>query len=61
MYSLCHLNYQTSSWEGPRREEAPWVDLALAGQLDPPPSTIGTKGDKKLGFEKEKFGFEDKK
>jgi hypothetical protein len=35
-------------WEG-----VSWVDLALVGQLDPPPSIVGAKGDKKLGFEKE--------
>jgi hypothetical protein len=33
----------------------------LAGQLDPPPSTVGMKGDKKLGFGKEELGFGDKK
>jgi hypothetical protein len=33
----------------------------MAGQLDPPPSTTGKKGDKKLGFGKEELGFEDKK
>jgi hypothetical protein len=27
-----------------------WVDLVSAGQLDPPPSAVGIKGDKKLGF-----------
>jgi hypothetical protein len=43
------------------REEASWVDLALAGQLDPPPSTAGMKEDKKLGFGKEELGFGDKK
>jgi hypothetical protein len=37
----------------PIREEVPWVDLALAGQLDLPPSATGIRGDKKLGFEKE--------
>jgi hypothetical protein len=34
----------------PIREGASWVDLASTDQLDPPPSTTGTKGDKKLGF-----------
>jgi hypothetical protein len=34
----------------PVREGASWVDLASAGQLDPPPSAAGTKGDKRLGF-----------
>jgi hypothetical protein len=33
----------------------------LAGQLDPAPSATRMKGDKKLGFEKERLGFEDKK
>jgi hypothetical protein len=42
-------------------EEASWVDLASAGQLDPPLSVVGTKGDKKFGFEKEELRFEDKK
>jgi hypothetical protein len=45
----------------PIREEASWFDLASAGQLDPPPNVIETKGDKKLGFEKEELGFGDKK
>jgi hypothetical protein len=43
------------------REEASWIDLASASQLDPPLSAAGTKGDKKLGFEKEQLGFGDKK
>jgi hypothetical protein len=33
----------------------------LASQLDPPPSVVGMKRDKKLGFEKEELGFGDKK
>jgi hypothetical protein len=33
----------------------------LAGQLDSPPSAAEMKGDKKLGFEKEKLEFGDKK
>jgi hypothetical protein len=45
----------------PVGEEAPWVDLASEGQVDLPPSATGTKGDKKLGFGKEKLGFRDKK
>jgi hypothetical protein len=45
----------------PIREEASWVDLASAGQLDPPLSIAGMKGDKKLGFGKEELGFGDKK
>jgi hypothetical protein len=40
------------------RERASSVDLASAGQLDPPPSATGTKGDKKLGFRKESQGLE---
>jgi hypothetical protein len=43
------------------KEEASWVDLALTSHLDPPPSTAGMKGDKKLGFGKGELGFEDKK
>jgi hypothetical protein len=39
-------------------EDMPWVDLASACQLDPPPSTIRTIGDKKLGFEKENQSLE---
>jgi hypothetical protein len=45
----------------PIREEASWVDLVSAGQLDLPPSVVGTKGDNKLVFEKEELGFGDKK
>jgi hypothetical protein len=45
----------------PVREEASWVDLASADQLDPPLSTARMKGDKKLGFGKEGLGFEEKK
>jgi hypothetical protein len=37
----------------PIGEGASWVDLASTGQLDPPPSIAGIRGDKKLGFEKE--------
>jgi hypothetical protein len=37
----------------PIREGASWVDLASAGHLDLPPSATGTKGNKKIGFEKE--------
>jgi hypothetical protein len=37
----------------PVEEEAPWVDLASAGQLDLPPSATRTRGDKKLGFGRE--------
>jgi hypothetical protein len=37
----------------PIEEGASWVDLASAGQLDPPPSVAGTKGDQKLGLGKE--------
>jgi hypothetical protein len=33
----------------------------LAGQLDSPPSAAEMKGDKKLGFGKEKLEFGDKK
>jgi hypothetical protein len=58
---LHHRNQKSPFREDPIREEASWVDLASAGQLDPPPSTAGTKGDKKLVFGKEKLWFEDKK
>jgi hypothetical protein len=61
MNSLCHRNQRGSSREGPVREEALWVDLASTCQLDQPPSFVGMKGDKKLGFGKERLGFEDKK
>jgi hypothetical protein len=36
----------------PIRKGVSWVDLASAGQLDPPPNITGTKRDKKLGFKK---------
>jgi hypothetical protein len=58
---LRRLNQKYPFWEGPVREEASWVDLASAGQLDPPPSATGMKGDKKLWFGKEELGFGDKK
>jgi hypothetical protein len=60
MYGLCHLNQRTSSQEGPVGKEAPWVDLASTGQLDPPPSVVAMKEEKKIGFGK-KLGFRDKK
>jgi hypothetical protein len=41
----------------PIREGASKVDLASAGQLDPPPSAAKMKGDKKLVSEKEELGF----
>jgi hypothetical protein len=37
----------------PIGEGASWIDLASAGQLDPTPSTVETRGDKKLGFRRE--------
>jgi hypothetical protein len=37
------------------------VDLALASQLDPPPSATRMRGDKKLVFGTENYGLEIKK
>jgi hypothetical protein len=37
----------------PVEEGVSWIDLALAGQLDLPPSVARMKGDKKLEFGKE--------
>jgi hypothetical protein len=34
----------------PIGEGLSWVDLVLAGLLDPPPNAAGMKADKKLGF-----------
>jgi hypothetical protein len=61
MYGLCTRTIELPHGRDPVGEEAPWVDLALVGQLDPPPSVARTNGDKKLGFGKEKLGFGDKK
>jgi hypothetical protein len=61
MYDLCVWTSKLPPGRDPVGEEVPWFDLALPGQLDPPPSTTRTKGDKKLGFGQEKLGFGNKK
>jgi hypothetical protein len=61
VFDLHRLYQKSSSREGPRWERSVLVDLSSTCQLDPPPSAAGTKGDKKLGFEKRELGFQDKK
>jgi hypothetical protein len=45
----------------PIREEVPWVDLASAGQLDPPSNAVGTRGEKEIRVWKRELGFGDNK